>query len=260
MNTQSVSEGLAAARRAAACRLLPYATDDGPHNMAADEVLLESATAGMPSLRFYGWSEATVSLGYFQPESARRTDPRLTDLPFVRRPTGGAALVHHHELTYAIALPPGSPWQLGKAQPWLCRMHEVIAHALTDLGVSCSTVSCPQEQSFEGLLCFQHQTPGDLRIGSAKVAGSAQRRQRAAMLQHGSLLLAASPHAPVLPGVLELCGRRIPIPEICMAIQGQFARKTGWNLCAGDWTTPERQRIDELVAEKYISPVWNYKR
>jgi lipoate-protein ligase A len=228
--------------------------------MATDEVLLESALAGMPSLRFYGWSEATVSLGYFQPEEARRTDPRLADLPFVRRPTGGAALVHHHELTYALALPPGPPWQAGKAQSWLCRMHQIIAHALANLGVSSSTVSCPEEQPFEGFLCFQHQTPGDLRIGSAKVAGSAQRRQRGALLQHGSLLLAASPHAPVLPGVKELSGRSIPIPEICLAIQSEFARQTGWNPCAGDWTTPEHQRINELVAEKYMSPAWNQKR
>src|SRR5205814_9219218 len=93
------------------CRLLPYAVADGPHNMAADEVLLESAAAGIASLRFYGWSEATLSLGYFQPERLRHEDERLTGLPYVRRPSGGATLVHHHEVTYALALPAGPPWQ-----------------------------------------------------------------------------------------------------------------------------------------------------
>ena len=242
------------------CRLLPCAVADGPHNMAADEVLLESALAGLPSLRFYGWTEATVSLGYFQPEQARRTDPSLAGLPFVRRPTGGAALVHHHELTYALALPPGPPWQMGKAQPWLCRMHEIIAQALANLGVSCSTVSCSEGQPFEGLLCFHHQTPGDLRIGSAKVAGSAQRRQRGALLQHGSLLLAASPHAPVLLGVKELSGHSFSIPQICSAIQSQFARQTDWMLLPGEWTAVERQRIEKLVADKYSQATWNQKR
>jgi len=66
------------------CRLLPHVAADGPHNMAADEVLLESAAAGVASLRFYDWSEPTVSLGYFQPRGAR-----LAGLPYVRRPSGG---------------------------------------------------------------------------------------------------------------------------------------------------------------------------
>src|SRR5205085_11240257 len=80
------------------CRLLPYAVADGPHNMAADEVLLEAAFAGVASLRFYGWTTATVSLGYFQPERVRLDDGRLAGLPFVRRPSRGGTLVHHHEV------------------------------------------------------------------------------------------------------------------------------------------------------------------
>src|SRR6516162_5517447 len=94
------------------CRLLPYAVADGPHNMAADEVLLDAACAGLASLRFYGWFEPTVSLGYFQPHAAR-----LPGLPYVRRPSGGLMLVHHHEITYALALPAGAPWQGGES--WL---------------------------------------------------------------------------------------------------------------------------------------------
>src|SRR5947207_4428455 len=100
--------------------------------MAADEALLQSALAGKPSLRLYGWSEPTVSLGYFQPEAVRREDPRLAQLPYVRRPSGGGTLVHHHEVTYALALPPGPNWQSGAGkhlQFWLWRMHEIIAAA-----------------------------------------------------------------------------------------------------------------------------------
>src|SRR5438093_839358 len=114
-------------------RLLPYAVADGPHNMAADEALLESAVAGTASLRFYGWSEATLSLGYFQPERLRLTDERLARLPFVRRASGGDALVHHHELTYALALPAGRDWQ--SRDPCLRCMHRVLAAALAALGV-----------------------------------------------------------------------------------------------------------------------------
>src|SRR5436305_13339788 len=103
------------------CRLLPDAVADGPANMADDELLLRSAALGRPSLRFYGWTEATLSLGYFQPAARRLEDPLLRDLPFVRRPTGGNALVHHHELTYCLAVP--SEQTRRSAAPWLA-MHE----------------------------------------------------------------------------------------------------------------------------------------
>src|SRR5438132_7833883 len=144
-------------------RVLPFTIADGPHNMAADEVLLESAVAGTGSLRFYGWATATLSLGYFQPHGLRKSDDRLAKLPLVRRPTGGGALVHHHELTYALALPAnllsspplrggecsnrGIPPRSGgllskqRQQSWLCRMHTIIARALSSLGVSTATVA-----------------------------------------------------------------------------------------------------------------------
>src|SRR5947209_949950 len=111
-------------------RLLPYSVASGPENMAADETLLRSAIEGTTSLRFYAWSPATLSLGYFQPESARRRDPLVADLPFVRRPSGGTALVHDHEVTYALALAPGSA---ASAAAWHQKMHGIIAEALAAL-------------------------------------------------------------------------------------------------------------------------------
>jgi lipoyl(octanoyl) transferase len=240
------------------CRLLPFRTADGPHNMAADEVLLESAQAGIASLRLYGWVEATVSLGYFQPERLRQTDARVAALPFVRRPSGGAALVHHHEVTYALGLPAGPPWQT--VDSWLCRMHHILTAALASLGVDTAACGGPGAGRFAGLLCFQHITPGDLLIGSAKVVGSAQRRHRGALMQHGSVLLATSPYAPVLAGIDALSGTRLSAAETCRAIATHFARATGWDLAAVDWTPEERRRIEELVRDKFGQDAWNRKR
>jgi lipoate-protein ligase A len=239
-------------------RLLPYAVADGPHNMAADEVLLEAAVAGVASLRFYGWDTATVSLGYFQPERVRLDDDRLAGLPFVRRPSGGGTLVHHHEITYAFALPPGPPWQTG--EPWLTRMHRLIAAALARLGVAARPHAPAGDQSFHGFLCFQHFTAGDLLLGPGKVAGSAQRRQRRALLQHGSLLLAASPYAPALPGIRELSGVDLPVADTWAAVCEEWARQTGWALRPADWADAERQRLADLAAAKYGSDDWNRKR
>jgi lipoate-protein ligase A len=244
------------------CRLLPHAVADGPHNMAADEALLESAAAGVASLRFYGWSGPTLTLGYFQPEEVRRRDPALAGLPWVRRPSGGHALVHHHELTYALALPPGPPWQDRAAGPsaWLCKVHHVIAAALASFGVDVRPFECAPGEAFQGVLCFRHFTPGDLLIGSAKVVGSAQRRYHGAWVQHGGILLATSAHAPALPGILELTGRHLDPQETATAVAGELERATGWRVVPGEWTPAELRRLEELVANKYSQPAWNAKR
>ncbi len=226
--------------------------------MAADEALLESAGAGVASLRFYGWSAATLSLGYFQTERLRQEDPRLAPLPYVRRPSGGATLVHHQELTYALALPAGSPWQEG--DPWLRRMHRVVARALDALCVKVQVHEPAGAEDFPGFLCFQHCTAGDLLIERAKIVGSAQRRQRRALLQHGAILLARSPYTPVLPGIQELSGRRLTAEETAAAIRDALQRETGWEIGPADWTEAERQRRRELAVNRYSQDSWNRKR
>jgi len=241
----------------ASCRLLPFAVNDGARNMGADEALLGSAVSGLASLRFYGWFDATVSLGYFQAEKVRQSEP-LARLPFVRRPSGGAMLVHHHELTYCLALPPGRPWQTGES--WLCRMHTIIAAALAALGVTAKPQEAGHEPPFTGTLCFQHFTAGDLLIQSAKVVGSAQRRQRGALLQHGSILLARSPYTPMLPGISELSHRNVTAAQACEATETQFSLKTGWQLVPGGWTTAEQNCISHLATTKYGHDHWNRKR
>ena len=226
--------------------------------MATDEALLESAVHGVAALRFYGWSAATLSLGYFQSEGSRHADPRLAKLPLVRRASGGAALIHHHEVTYSLALPAGLPWQTGES--WLCRMHAIIAAALKESGVAAARHGLKAEQPFGGLLCFEHFTPGDLLIGAGKIVGSAQRRQRGALLQHGSILLRQSEYTPALPGILELSGRALSPEEVCAAVAQAFQRSTGWLLEDDGWTRAERERIEHLRTTKYTQDSWNRKR
>jgi lipoyl(octanoyl) transferase len=239
-------------------RLLSYAVADGPHNMAVDETLLSSAGEGVASLRLYGWGEPTLSLGYFQPEDVRHSDPRLAALPFVRRPSGGDTLVHHHEVTYCLALPAGKPWQT--SEPWLGRMHGILSTALADCGVRVAVHPATDRTAFAGPLCFHHHTAGDLVHGTSKVVGSAQRRQRGALMQHGAVLLAASPATPSLPGVRELTGVDLAAERLCDAILAAFVRSTGWRLEPGELTDVERVRIAALVAEKYTCDGWNRKR
>ena len=259
------------------CRLLPYACADGPHNMAADEALLQTAAAGSEkgdcpplfqgtvpffgpctaSLRFYGWSEPTVSLGYFQPERVRLEDPNLAALPFVRRPSGGATLVHDHELTYCLALPAG-PWQRG--EPWLVRMHRIIAAALMDLGVRMQMHEGQAQRHGKSFLCFRQFTPGDLLINSAKVVGSAQRKQRGALLQHGAILLARSAHTPTLPGIRELSGITVTASQMIKALVHSFVSLLNAHVVEDGWTShAERARL-ELITARYSQDKWNHRR
>jgi lipoyl(octanoyl) transferase len=240
-------------------RILPYADADGAANMAADETLVRSAADGIASLRFYGWTSATVSLGYFQPSAVRLGDSRLALLPWVRRPSGGATLVHHHELTYAIAIPPGSRWQSG--EPWMPRMHRIITAALAELGASENIEAVRDKPIKHGdVLCFQQYTAGDLLSGGKKVVGSAQRKYRQALMQHGSILLAQSEHAPSLPGLYEMSGVTLSVAQLQPALLRCFVEDTGWVLEKGDWTEAERASIEQLVVERYAATEWNEKR
>jgi lipoate-protein ligase A len=241
------------------CRFLPFHVAEGAWNMAADETLLQAAASGIASFRLYGWSQPTLSLGYFQSSAVSRAYLRLSDLAWVRRPSGGAALVHHLEVTYALALPPGTPWQRS-GESWLRRMHVLLADALASLGVSARMCGDQEERKLDDVLCFLHHTPGDLLLGEAKIVGSAQRKQRGALMQHGSILLAASPWTPQLPGIRELAGVSLSAPTLAAAVTEHLTKQSGWQLLSSEWTPSEREHIEELAAGKYSQPAWNSKR
>jgi lipoyl(octanoyl) transferase len=238
------------------CDLVTLRSADGPSQMAADEALLAHAAAGQPALRFYTWSEPTLSLGYFQRAADRLTDRRLADLPFVRRPTGGGAIVHHLELTYGLAIPVGLSPRDGTN--CVCRMHDAIRAALAELGVATALIGCGRESGRGRFLCFEHLTPGDVVIGGAKVVGSASRKRAGAVLHHGSILLAASPHAPHLPGVHELAGVDIEATELAQVLAGTFTQVFGWELAPGDWAA--LRTIQAGAERRYRDAGWNEKR
>lgn len=238
-------------------RLLPDEIDDGPHHMAADEVLLRQAAGGVASLRFYTWSRPTLSLGYFQPAAGRLDDPLLVELPFVRRPTGGHALVHDRELTYCLAIPAISPWKSGAC--WL-RMHEVIALALADHGVRTGPCATGDASDSGHFLCFHHHTPGDLMIGLSKIAGSAQRKQRGAVMQHGSVLLEHPRFTRSLLGIRDLTHNAIEPAVLAASIVRHVEDELGWQMLRDGWTEKERQAIEELAESRYRCDAWNRKR
>jgi lipoate-protein ligase A len=241
----------------ATVRLLPFVRAEAAWNMAADEVMLQAAANGLASLRFYAWEGASVSLGYFQESTPVQTHPRLASLPLVRRASGGSALVHHHEITYALALPAQAHWGT-RRENWLQNLHLLVSEVLVKFGVHAT--SCQVEERLGPILCFLHQTPQDLLIGDSKILGSAQRKQRDGLLQHGGILLAQSPYTPELPGILETTGITIDPVHLQEALILEFSQRFRCEIEPGDWSGEERRNILEVAANRYASDDWTLRR
>lgn len=245
--------------------VLPYAVADGPANMALDEAMLEAAARGDSAyLRFYGWSEPTLSLGYFQRIAEVRADPRWQGRPIVRRPTGGGAIWHHRELTYAVAVPPDSP--MVRPNTALYRaVHGAIAAVLAERGIPAQRRGDASPGPGDGpdrpLLCFTGRDPEDIVGLGHKLVGSAQRRRGGAVLQHGSVLLARSPDVPELPGICDVAGRLSGRPgDWEEPLRGRIAAVLG--LVPSDVGMPDalRARALELERSTYRIAAWTEAR
>ena len=218
----------------------------GVWNMAVDEALLEeSLKNGTIFLRLYRWSEATVSLGYFQRPDDQPHDPRLVHLPTVRRLSGGGAILHHHELTYSCCLPPAHPLAVQPSQLYE-QIHAAFIAAISEHGIEIARRGHTTGGPNEPFLCFLREAAPDLIVRGHKVLGSAQRRRRGAVLQHGSLLLRASEHVPEILGLCDLAPHFSESKFATADLAERLARCLGENSVVCD--LPEVVRSKVLIA------------
>jgi lipoate-protein ligase A len=112
----------------------------------------------------------------------------------------------------------------------------------------------------EPFLCFQRRGVGDVLVQGFKVVGSAQRRRRGAILQHGSILLATSAAAPELPGMQELSGQDMSAKRMQSAWLNLFKAKLGVRLACAELEAAEIEAARRLEAEKFANPAWTLRR
>lgn len=173
-------------------------------NMALDETLLGwTLASGAAGIRLYHWDHPASTIGYFE-RSGPHSDS-ATASP-VRRFTGGGLVEHGEDLTFALAIPTRSDLARNDTATRYRRIHEALAAALIDAGVSTSPV--PPDHGATPGPCFMHPVPWDLiDPGSGKkLAGGAQRRSRGAVLHQGSVRLPSdlrAPDAAWIPGFLS---------------------------------------------------------
>jgi lipoate-protein ligase A len=178
-------------------RLLHTPPARGAFNMALDEELMTYARdTGSWVLRVYSWIVPTLSLGRNQTARNGYDLERLAahGIEVVRRPTGGRAILHHREVTYAVTGPTNVAGDLGESY---ARINRLLIAALSALGVAEAVVADSSggasrlaERVQPGLTpCFDHPSIGEITVRGRKLVGSAQWRRDGALLQHGSILV-----------------------------------------------------------------------
>jgi lipoate-protein ligase A len=238
----------------------------GQFNMAMDAALLEMGMGRSESVvRIYEWSEPTVTLGYFQATSVPEKAP-FPGIPSVRRLTGGGAILHDRELTYSCVVPAEHPVRENASDLYVM-VHQALIGLLQQCGVNCCLrseynaiqiksadaidVQKIQDSSAEPFLCFLRTNPNDIVHSSGvKIVGSAQRRRKGVTLQHGSILLAASPLEPSLPGISDL-NPSFDVRRFRRDLPGRIAESL-----AGQWSarsySPTERALSERMAESVI--------
>jgi lipoate-protein ligase A len=243
------------------CHVIPHEAADGPTNMAIDEALLETvaADAGTAYLRTYSWTVPTLSLGYFQRLAEVHADARFHSAAVVRRLTGGGAIWHDQEITYAVIVPANHPLARPSTKLY-STVHTAIASALVNVGIDASRrgdggVSADVDQK-RRLLCFTDPDPEDIVAKGVKLVGSAQRRRGGAVLQHGSILIARSAQTPEIPGICDVADESASKHDWSNEMLNRIPRALGLRPVQAELPAPVRTRVIDLRRLRYQNPNW----
>lgn len=248
--------------------------------MAIDEALMSRAReTGLWILRVYSWSRPTLSLGRNQTAlggyDLRRIEESAIDV--VRRPTGGRAILHHREVTYSVTAPLTDAGDLRESY---ARINRLLVTALRALGVDAmvagnaeiSRVDGEAARSQPGLLpCFHHPSPGEIMAGGRKLAGSAQWRADAALLQHGSILveddqfqlpslmISAPPPIPKPATLRDALGRVPSEREVAEALFRAVRELEDENASEFE-RDPLLDEHTQALLPRYLDPSWTWRR
>lgn len=266
-------------------RLLNTGLNDGATNMAIDEAILMAVAAGMspPTLRFYGWQPPCVSVGYAQPlrdeidlEACRRLG-----YTWVRRPTGGRAILHIDELTYSVVAPLQEPRVAGDILTSYRRLSQGLIAGLGLLG--CDAVQADRDvdghSSDLSAACFDVPSPYEVMARGRKLVGSAQARRRRTVLQHGTLPLQgdvtrlcqvvalSQPERAAMRGTLhrraitleEALGQNVSWIEAAEALTRGFAQALNLTLVSESLSDDERAALVPL-RDKHGQDKWLFGR
>jgi lipoate-protein ligase A len=263
-------------------RLIKSNAFSGARNMAIDESILETVSAGAskPTLRFYAWSPPCLSLGYAQPYADADVE-RIAERGWsiVRRPTGGRAILHADELTYAVIAPLDHPDLAGGVIASYQRLSQGLKRGLEHIGMKVNVaqeVKLSEEQR-SNPVCFEVPSSYEIEVSGRKLLGSAQVRRVKGVLQHGTLPLTGdltricdalrfndeqarqSAKRRVLARAAtasELLDEQVTWERAARALRRGFEEALGWDLEISDLTDSEHDRAVELETIRYGDAQW----
>ena len=267
-------------------RVIIHPPLDGATNMAIDEAIAHAVQAGSspPTLRFYDWQPATLSLGYAQPFADVDIERlRSRGWGVVRRLTGGRAILHVDELTYSVAVPVSDPRVTGGVVESYRKLSQGLMAGLETLGAAVQSDKAEDEaHRFKGPVCFEVPSDYEITVNGKKLIGSAQTRRGGGdvVLQHGALPLcgdvtricevlafedeaareeARTRVAGRAATLEEALGRAVSFQEAAQAMQEGFARALNLKLQPGRLSAAEQAEAARLRAEKYAADEWTQK-
>ena len=240
--------------------------------MAVDHALAACSKPGGAVLRIYRWSGPTISFGRNEPARSQYDLAHAGEagIEFVRRPTGGRAVLHDLELTYAAVLPLSAGRGLRATYGLINRG---LVEALRSLGVPATMAEGHGgPASLDSGPCFDEPAPGEVTVAGRKLVGSAQARLGGAILQHGSVLIG--------PGQERLLGLRPSVgggasrtPTCLEEVLGQAplwadlvdAVVSGvQGVVEGDWRRGELNGAERAksraLTERYASAEWTWRK
>ncbi|MHB1127871.1 MAG: lipoate--protein ligase family protein [Bacillota bacterium] len=261
-------------------RLIITSGLDACTNMAIDEALLMHLIEGSapPTIRFYTWDPPAVSIGYFQDMETEvdLESCQTKGCQWVRRITGGRAILHDQEVTYSVVAREEHPLLPGGIQETYLRISTCLASGLGYLGVEAS-LAPGAKKGLRTAACFDSASRHEILAGGKKIIGSAQVRRGGCFLQHGSLLLdldaeklfsvlrfrvpadRARDHFVRHAGCLRDLKKDVSTEEVIEALVKGFSGEMGVSLVEAPLSAGEQQTVRELVEKKYGTANWNLK-
>jgi lipoate-protein ligase A len=245
---------------------------NGYYNMAVDEALLRFyPRQKIPTLRIYGWQSQFISIGYHQ-KSETFLSPHTT-IPFVRRITGGAAILHADEITYSIALSTSDldlPIKVKDSFRVLCSF---LMSFYRKLGLSPFFIKdiAPYEVSRCGAICFDSYEEYDISIRGRKIGGNAQRRSKNIIFQQGSIPQTVDYQAMChafgsnelqerVTFLDKLLGYKTNFYHLQQILAETFQETFCIGLEKGALSFEEEQLALRLLKRKYMQDTWNQSK
>jgi lipoate-protein ligase A len=264
-------------------RFLNYNRYNAFENMAIDEAIFRETIKDKkkPTIRFYGWHPAAVSIGYFQDPQSELNIEQCSNMgvDIVRRLTGGKAVFHNDEITYSVVADAQEKSFPANIFGTYKVISDCLVQGLAYLGIKANRASACRAKKDMDLksCCFSVPSRNEILVGGRKICGSAQKRTGGGFLQHGSLLLTFNPVkalSVILPfstsehlaklsktvaAINEVIANPLETKEICKALKKGFADVLGVEIVEEPLTSGEIMLKNDLI-KKYEDLRWNMKR